>query len=98
MTQGMKKKHILQMGSDKMIPRDVYDKPFMIDSLIEVNGKRGFNPTQKGGTNLVYRWFQDKKKALELGCIAVGQGRNLVLVLGSTQQYSRQKCMPLRHA
>jgi hypothetical protein len=30
MTQGMKKELILQMGSDKMIPRHVYDKPFTI--------------------------------------------------------------------
>jgi hypothetical protein len=37
-------------------------------------------------------------KALELGCIAMVQGENLVLALGSTQQYSRQKYMPLRHA
>jgi hypothetical protein len=28
MTQDMKEEHILQMGSDKMTPRHVYDKPF----------------------------------------------------------------------
>jgi hypothetical protein len=28
MTQDMKKEPILQMGTDKMIPRHVYDKPF----------------------------------------------------------------------
>jgi hypothetical protein len=38
-----------------------------------------------------------KMKALEVGCIAMVQGENLVLALGSIQQYSRQKCMPLRH-
>jgi hypothetical protein len=38
MTQDMKKEPILQIGSDKMIPRHVYDKPFM----------RGFNPIEKG--------------------------------------------------
>jgi ribonuclease HI len=26
------------------------------------------------------------------------QGKNLILVLGSTKQFSRQKCMPLQHA
>jgi hypothetical protein len=36
-------------------------------------------------------------KALELGCIAMEQGGNLVSALVSTQQYSRQKCMPFRH-
>jgi hypothetical protein len=30
MTQDMKKELILLMGSDKMIPRHVYDKPFTI--------------------------------------------------------------------
>jgi hypothetical protein len=30
MTQDMEKEPILQMGSDKMIPRHVYDKPFTI--------------------------------------------------------------------
>jgi hypothetical protein len=32
-----------------------------------------------------------QKKALGLGCTAMKQGKNLVLALGSTQQYSRQK-------
>jgi hypothetical protein len=36
-------------------------------------------------------------KALELRSIAMVQGENLVLDLGSTQHYSRQRCMPLRH-
>jgi hypothetical protein len=39
-----------------------------------------------------------KIMALKLGCIDIVQGENLVLALGSTQEYSRQKCMPLRHA
>jgi hypothetical protein len=30
-------------------------------------------------------------KALKLGCIAMVQGKNLVLALGGTQRYSRQK-------
>jgi hypothetical protein len=30
MTQDMEKEPILQMGSDKMIPKRVYDKPFTI--------------------------------------------------------------------
>jgi hypothetical protein len=34
--------------------------PSQSESLIEVNGKTVFNPTERA-TNLVYRWFQDKK-------------------------------------
>jgi hypothetical protein len=47
MVQDMKKEPILQRGSDKMLSRHVYDKPFTIDFLIEVNGKRGFNLLEK---------------------------------------------------
>jgi hypothetical protein len=48
MAQDMKKEPILQMGTHKMILRHVYDEPFMIDSLIEVTGKRGFSLTERG--------------------------------------------------
>jgi arginine decarboxylase-like protein len=49
MTQDMKEESILQMGFDKMIPRQVYDKPFTIDYPIKVNRKRAFNPTEGWG-------------------------------------------------
>jgi hypothetical protein len=39
-----------------------------------------------------------QKNALELGCTAMIKEKNIVLALGSTQQYSRQTYMPLRHA
>jgi hypothetical protein len=48
MTQGMKKERILQMGSDKIIQRNVYEKPSRSQFLIEVNGNSGLNPTEKG--------------------------------------------------
>jgi hypothetical protein len=70
--------------------------PTRSDSLIEVN-KKGVSNREKAGTNLVHRWFQDGWEALELGCIATESEGNLVLALGNTQQYSRQKYMPLRH-
>jgi hypothetical protein len=38
-----------------------------------------------------------QKKSLGLERTATKQGKNLVLALESTQQYSRQKYMPLRH-
>jgi hypothetical protein len=58
MTQGMKKEPILQMGSDKMIPRNVYDKPFTIRLPERSEWKEGFEPDRKGG--LI--WFTDGSK------------------------------------
>jgi hypothetical protein len=66
--------------------------------MTEVNGKKGFSPTEMGGSLTGTQMAQRQIKVMELGCIAMVQGGNLVLALGSTQQYSRQKCMPLRHA
>jgi hypothetical protein len=88
MTQDMKKEPILQMGSNKMIPRHVYDKPFTIRFPDRSEWKKGFQPDRKDG--LI--WYSDcsKTKALELGCSAMGQGGNLALALGNTQQNSRQ--------
>jgi hypothetical protein len=65
-TQDMEKKPVLQMGSDKIILNHVYDKPSRSDFLIEVSLRRGSNPIEKG-TNLVYRWFQDKRKGTGAG-------------------------------
>jgi hypothetical protein len=56
------KEPILQMGSDKMIQKHVYDKPFTIRFPDRSEWKEGFQPDRKGGTNLVYRWFQDKQR------------------------------------
>jgi hypothetical protein len=44
MTQDMKKEPILQIGSDRMIPRHVYDKPFMIRFPDRSESKEGFMP------------------------------------------------------
>jgi hypothetical protein len=70
--------------------------PSRSDFLIEVNGKRGFIPPDRGdlfGIQMVPRQI----KAVELKCIVTEQGGNLVSALVSTQQYSRKKYMPLRH-
>jgi hypothetical protein len=94
MTQDMEKEPIVQMGSDKMIPSHVYDKPFMIRFSDRSEWKE-FQPDRKA--ELI--WYTDgskTKKALELGCIATEQGGNLVLALGNTQQYSK-KYTPSRH-
>jgi hypothetical protein len=76
------------MGYDKMILRHVYDKPFTIRFLNRSEWMMGFQPDR----NRELIWYTDSskiKKALELGCIAMEQGGNLVLALGNIQQYSR---------
>jgi hypothetical protein len=82
MTQDMEKESTLQMGSDKMILRHVYDKPFMIRFPDRSEWKKGFQPDRKG--QLIWYTIAKKKKALELGCIAMEQGGNLVSALGNT--------------
>jgi hypothetical protein len=37
-------------------------------------------------------------RVLGLGCMVMTQGGSLASTLAPTPQYSRQKCMPLRHA
>jgi hypothetical protein len=71
MTQDMKKEPILQMGSDKMILRHVYDKLFTIRFPDRSEWKEGFQPDRKG-IQIVPRQI----KALELGCTAMKQGGN----------------------
>jgi hypothetical protein len=63
--------------------------PSRLDSLIEVNGKKGFQPDTKGGL-IWYAEGSKTIKALNLGCIALKQGGNLVLSLGNTQHYSSE--------
>jgi hypothetical protein len=47
MTQGVKKEHILQMGTDKMILRHVYGKPFMVRFPDKSKWKDGFQPNKR---------------------------------------------------
>jgi hypothetical protein len=85
------------MGFDKMIPKHVYHKSFTIRFPDRSEWNEGFQADRKGGPI----WYTDGSK-INKGTGAVvycyGTGRNLVLTLGSKQQYSRQKCMPLRYA
>jgi hypothetical protein len=48
MTQDMKKEPILQMWSDKMILKHVYDKPFSIRLSERSEWKEGFESGRKG--------------------------------------------------
>jgi hypothetical protein len=55
MTQDMIKEPILQIGSDKMIPKHVYDKPFKIRFPDRSDWKEGFQPDRTEG--LI--WYTD---------------------------------------
>jgi hypothetical protein len=85
--QDMEKEPILQMGSDKIIPKNVYDKPFTIRFPDRNEWREGFQPDRKGGII----WYADgskKKKRHGPGVYCDGTRRKLS---------SREKCMPLRH-
>jgi hypothetical protein len=58
MTQNMKREPILQMGSDKMIPRNVYEKPLTIRFPDRSEWKEGFETDRKEG--LI--WYTDGSK------------------------------------
>jgi hypothetical protein len=45
-----------------MIVGNVYEKPFTIRLPDRSEWKEGFEPDRKGGTNLVYRWFQNQQR------------------------------------
>jgi hypothetical protein len=54
----MKEDPTLQMRTDKMIPRHVCDKLFMVRFLDRSEGKDGFKPDRKGGL----LWYTDGSK------------------------------------
>jgi hypothetical protein len=58
-TQGMKEEPILQMGSDKMNPRHVCDKPFTVRFPDRSEWKDELQPDRKG--RLI--WYIDGSKA-----------------------------------
>jgi hypothetical protein len=81
MTQDMKEEPILQMGSDKMIPRHVYDKPFMNEFPDRSKWKDGLQPDRKGG--LI--WYTDGSKTNKgtgAGVYYYGTRRKLTFSLG----------------
>jgi hypothetical protein len=80
-----------------MIPRHDYDKPFRIIFPDRSEWKEGFQSDRKGGI-IWYTDGSETNKDIGAGVYFMVIGRNLVLALGSTQQYSRHKCTPLRHA
>jgi hypothetical protein len=97
MSRDIEKEPILQMGSDKMILKHVYGKPFTIRFPDRSEWKKGFQPDRNGG-QFGSQMAPKQKRALEPGCVAMEQGENLDLALCGTQGYSRLKYMPTRHA
>jgi hypothetical protein len=83
------------MGSDRMLPRYVFYKPFTVKFPDKCEQQNGFNPARRGtwsGTQTDPRPI----KALVLGCIDGVQAAGIALVLGTTAWYFRLKYMPLR--
>jgi ribonuclease HI len=81
MTQDMKKEPIFQMGFDKMIPRNVYKKPFTIRIPDRSAWKEGFEPDRKGGII----WYTDGSKTSNgtgAGVYCYGTRRRLSFSLG----------------
>jgi hypothetical protein len=62
MTHDIENEPILQMGSDKMTRRYVYDKPYTIIFSDRREWNKGFGLYKKSGTNLVYRWYENRKR------------------------------------
>jgi hypothetical protein len=56
--QGMTEEPILYIGTDRMIPRHVYDKPFTVRLPDRSEWKDGLQPNRKGG--LI--WYKDGSK------------------------------------
>jgi hypothetical protein len=57
-SQKMKHEPILEMGSDRIIPRNAYHKPFTVKFPDKCKWQNVFNPDNKGG--LV--WYMDVSK------------------------------------
>jgi hypothetical protein len=93
----MEKEPILQMGSDKMIPKHVYEKPFTIRFPNRSEWKKGFQPDR----NRELTWFTDgskTEKGTEAGVCCHGTKRKLSFSFEQHTTYFRLKYMPLRHA
>jgi hypothetical protein len=92
----MEHKPILQMGTDRMILRYMYHRPFMVKFSEKCEWRNRFTPNIKG--DLVS--YMDRSKINKGSCAAVyrwGSRRGVAAALGSTPQYSRLKYVPLRH-
>jgi hypothetical protein len=78
----MEKEPILQMRSDKMIPKHVYEKPFTIRFPDRSEWKRGFQPDRNGGLICFTDGSKTKKKGTEAEVCCHGTRRKLSFSLG----------------
>jgi hypothetical protein len=95
-SRDMEHEPILQMGSDRMLPRYAYHKPFTVKFPDKCEWQMGCTQTTKG----VWSGTQKGPRpitALVLVFIDGAQEGGTASVLGSTPWYSRLKYMPLRH-
>jgi hypothetical protein len=77
----MEKEPILQMGSDKIIPRHVYDKPFTIKFPDRCEWKKGCQPDRKGEL-ICYTDVSKTNKGTGAGMCCHGRRRELSFSLG----------------
>jgi hypothetical protein len=97
MTQGMKKEPILQMGTDRMIPRHISDKPFTVRFLDRSCWKDGFQPGRKGELT----WYTDGSKTsigTGVGVYAYDTMWKPSFSLGLYTTIFQADCALLRHA
>jgi hypothetical protein len=87
-TQGMKAEPILQLGTNRMIPRHVYDKPCTVRFPDRSDWKDGFRPVRKGG--LIWCTDGSKTNALPQGCMVMVQGKYITVF--QTEAYAVKPC------
>jgi hypothetical protein len=71
--QNMKKEPLLQMGPDKMIPRQVYDNPFTISFPDRSTWKEGFQ-SDRMGELIWYTYGSKTNKGTGAGVYCLGTG------------------------
>jgi hypothetical protein len=81
MTQDMEKESILQMGSNKMLPRYVCGKPFTIRFPERSEWKKGVQPDSKWGL-ISYTDGSKTRKGTGAGVYCHGKRRKLSFSLG----------------
>jgi hypothetical protein len=78
----MTEEPILQMGTDKLIPRHVYDKPFTVTFPERSEWKDGFQPDRKRGL-LSYADGSKTNKGTGAGVFGYGTRQKLSFSLGN---------------
>lgn len=93
-SQDMMKETIQQMRTDKNDNHDICSiSHSMLNFLIGTSGKEVIYLTKKGDAFDI-QMDPTQMKVLELGCMVMAQGRDLVLVMGGAPWYSRLKQSP----